>query len=80
MLRPWTTVVAVFNIGAAGAFSLLVLLVLDVHDGSELAFGVTLTVALLTGALASSIAPILVRRHGRPPGPPRQRRHSGRLR
>ena len=67
MLRPWTTAVAVFNIGAAGAFSLLVLLVLDVHDGSELAFGVTLTVAALTGALGSSIAPTLVRRFGRPP-------------
>jgi len=66
MLRPWTTAVAVFNIGAAGAFSLLVLLILDVHSGSEMAFGLTLTVAAVTGALGSSFAPRLVLRYGRP--------------
>jgi MFS family permease len=67
MLRPWTTAIAVFNVGAAGGFSLLVVLVLDVHDGSELAFGLTLTVAAVAAALGSSVAPNLVRRYSRPP-------------
>ncbi|MEM9132738.1 MAG: MFS transporter [Actinomycetota bacterium] len=65
MLRPWTVAVAVFNVGAAGAFSLLVVLVLDVHNGSEIAFGVTLTVAAVAGAFASFCAPRLVHRYGR---------------
>lgn len=39
MLWPWRTPVAEFKVGAAAAFSLLVLLVLDVHGGSETAFG-----------------------------------------
>ena len=67
MLRPWTTAVAMFNIGAAAAFSLLVLLVLDTHGGSELGFGLTLTAAAIAGAIGSSIAPRLVDRYGRPP-------------
>lgn len=54
MLRPWTMAVAVFNVGAAGAFSLLVLLVIDVHDGSEVAFGLTLTTAAIAGVLAAT--------------------------
>ncbi|MEM7336991.1 MAG: MFS transporter [Actinomycetota bacterium] len=65
MLRPWTLAVAVFNIGAAAAFSLIVELVLDVHAGSEVAFGVTLAVAAVAGALGSSSAARLVQRYGR---------------
>lgn len=67
MLRPWTISVAVFNIGAATSFSLLVLLVIDVHNGSEAAFGITLTVAAVAGAIGSTVAPRLVERHGRAP-------------
>lgn len=67
MLGPWTAGVAVFNLGAAAGFSLLVLLVLDVHAGSEWVYAAALTGAALAGAIGSSLAPRLARRFGRPP-------------
>ncbi len=67
MLRPWTMAVAIFNVGASAAFSLLVVLVPDTHGGSELAFGLTLTVAAIAGVVGSATAPRLVDRYGRAP-------------
>ncbi len=66
MLRPWTAAVAIFNVGASAAFSLLVLLIIDEHDSSELGFGVALTAAAVGGVVGSSIAPRLAERRGRP--------------
>ncbi len=66
MLRPWTASVAVFNVGAAAAFSLLVVLVRRVYDGSALTYGVTLTLAAAAGAVGSSVAARLAARYGRP--------------
>ncbi len=67
MLRPWTLAVAVFNIGAAAGFSLLVLLVLDTLDSSEVVYAILLTGAAIAAAGASTVAPGLVGRFGRPP-------------
>jgi len=65
MLRPWTLAVAVFNLGAAAGFSLLVLLVFDTHDGTELSYAVVLTAAAVVAAAASTVAARLVEHHGR---------------
>lgn len=67
MLGPWTASVAMFNIGAAAGFSLLVLLILDTHQSSEFIYALTLTAAAVSAAAAASIAPRLVERYGRPP-------------
>lgn len=66
MLRPWTAGVAIFNVGAAAGFSLLVLLILDTHDGTEFGYAITLTVAAAAAAILSSVAPGLADRFGRP--------------
>jgi predicted MFS family arabinose efflux permease len=66
MLRPWTGAVAVFNIGAAAGFSLLVVLVKDTFEASNLSFAVVLTAAAVGAAISSSVAARLVDRFGRP--------------
>lgn len=67
MLRPWTGAVAVFNVGAAAAFSLLVVLVLDALDSGSAGYAIVLTAAAVGAALGSSVAARLVARVGRPP-------------
>jgi MFS family permease len=66
MLRPWTAGVAIFNVGAAAGFSLLVLLILDTHGGTEPIYAITLTVAAAAAAVFSAVAPGLANRFGRP--------------
>lgn len=53
-LRPLTMAIAVFHLGTAGAFSLLILLVIDVLDAPEIVFGIVLTAAA-AGATGSSL-------------------------
>lgn len=53
-LRPLTLAIAVFHLGTAGAFSLLILLVTDVLDAPDIIFGVVLSAAA-AGATASSL-------------------------
>lgn len=65
LLRPWTASVAVFNVGAASAFSLLVLLIQETHGGSETAFGLTVALAAVAGVIGSSFAARLAARFGR---------------
>ena len=55
-LRPLTAAIAVFHLGTAGAFSLLVLLVGDVLDAPSIIFGVVLAAAALGATLASVFA------------------------
>ena len=64
-LRPWTQGVTVFNVGVAGAFSLLVLLVVDVLLASELAFGFVLAAAALGATGGALLAPRLTERISR---------------
>jgi len=53
-LRPLTVAIAVFHLGTAGAFSLLILLVIDVLDAPEIVFGIVLSAAA-AGATGSSL-------------------------
>lgn len=55
-LRPLTAAVAVFHLGTAGAFSLLILLVTDVLDAPDIIFGVVLSAAAVGATLASLVA------------------------
>ncbi len=64
-LRPLTVGIAVFHLGTAGAFSLLVLLVTDVLDGSGFVFGVVLAAAAVGATGSSLLAPRLSDRVGR---------------
>lgn len=64
-LRPVTAAVAVFHLGTAGAFSLLVLLVTDVLGARDIVFGVALAAAALGATLASLIAARLTDRFAR---------------
>ena len=64
-LRPLTIGIAVFHLGTAGAFSLLILLVTDVLDAPAIVFGVVLAAAALGAALASLIAARLTDRFSR---------------
>ncbi len=64
-LRPWTAGIAVFNLGTAGAFSLLILLVTDVLNAPEIVFGVVLSAAALGATIASLMAPRLTDRFTR---------------
>ena len=66
MLRSWTAGVAIFNMGAAAGFSLLVLLIIETHQASEFAYALTLTSAAIGAALSSSLAPWLAEHFGRP--------------
>ncbi|MEL6981221.1 MAG: MFS transporter, partial [Actinomycetota bacterium] len=64
-LRPVTGAIAIFHLGTAGAFSLLILLVTDVLGGAELAFGIVLTAAAVGATAASTIAARLTERFSR---------------
>ncbi|MEM9565305.1 MAG: MFS transporter [Actinomycetota bacterium] len=64
-LRPLTAGIAVFHLGTAGAFSLLVLLVKDVLDGPDLAFGIALAAAAIGATGSSLLASRLTERLGR---------------
>lgn len=64
-LRPVTLAIAVFHLGTAGAFGLLVLLVKDVLGGSDLAFGLVLAASAAGATLASVGASRLTNRFSR---------------
>jgi len=64
-LRPVTAAIAVFNVGSAGAFSLLILLVTDVLDAPEIVFGIVLAAAAVGATVASLIAAWLTERFTR---------------
>jgi len=64
-LRPVTIAIAVFHLGTAGAFSLLVLLVTDVLDASDLTFGIVLSASAIGATLTSLIAARLTDRLSR---------------
>jgi MFS family permease len=64
-LRPWTQAVTIFNLGVAGAFSLLVLLVVDVLDASDLAFGFVLAAAAVGATGGALLGPRLTERLSR---------------
>ncbi len=66
-LRPWTQAVALFNVGVAGAFSILVLLVTDVLAGSEFAFGIVLSAAAAGATIAGLLSGWLTERFRRAP-------------
>ena len=61
-LRPLTLAVALFHLGTAGAFSLLVLLVTKTLGASELVFGVVLSASAVGATLASLVAAELTQR------------------
>lgn len=64
-LRPFTLALAVFHLGTAGAFSLLILLVTDVLQAPNIWFGIALAAAALGATLASLVAARLTDRHSR---------------
>ena len=64
-LRPLTQGVAIFNLGAAAGFSLLILLVTDVLGGAELAFTLVLVASAIGATSASLIAARLTDRFSR---------------
>lgn len=64
-LRPFTIAFAVFHLGTAGAFSLLILIVIDVLDAPEIVFGITLAAAAVGATLATLIAAKLTDRFSR---------------
>lgn len=64
-LRPLTLSMAVFHLGTAGAFSLLILLVTDVLSAPEIIFGVALSAAAIGATLASLVAARLTDRYTR---------------
>lgn len=64
-LRPLTLAVAVFHLGTAGAASLLVLVVKDVLDASDVLFGFVLASAAVGAALGSLVAARLSDRFSR---------------
>lgn len=64
-LRPLTAAIAVFHLGTAGAFSLLILLVTDVLDGPEILFGIVLLAAAAGATVASLVAARLTDRFTR---------------
>lgn len=55
-LRPLTIGVAIFHLGTAGAFGLLILLVTDVLGAPDIVFGVTLAAAAIGATIASLFA------------------------
>lgn len=55
-LRPLTLAMAVFHLGTAGAFSLLILLVKDVLDAPGIVFGIVLAGAAVGATIASLAA------------------------
>lgn len=55
-LRPLTLGIAVFHLGTAGTFSLLILLVTDVLGAPDIIFGIVLSAAAIGATLASLIA------------------------
>lgn len=64
-LRPLTIAIAVFHLGTAGAFSMVVLLVTDVLDAPDVVFGVVLSAAAVGATLASMLAARLTDRFTR---------------
>lgn len=64
-LRPVTLAIAVFHLGTAGAFGLLVLLVKEVLGGSDFSFGLVLAASAVGATLASLGASSLTNRFSR---------------
>ena len=64
-LRPLTLGIAVFHLGTAGAFSLLILLVTDVLEAPAIFFGFVLSAAAVGATVASLIAAQLADRFSR---------------
>ena len=64
-LRPVTAAIAVFHLGTAGAFSLLILLVSDVLGARSIIFGIVLAAAALGATAASLFAAPLAERLSR---------------
>lgn len=64
-LRPLTLGIAVFHLGTAGAFSLLVILVVDVLQTSAIVFGIVLSAAAIGATASSLVAARLVDRFSR---------------
>lgn len=64
-LRPLTIAVAVFHLGTAGAFSLLILVVTDVLDAREITFGIVLASSAVGATIATLVAARLVERFSR---------------
>jgi MFS family permease len=64
-LRPLTAAIAVFHLGTAGAFSLLILLVTDVLEAPEIIFGIVLAAAAIGATVASLISARLADRFPR---------------
>ena len=64
-LRPLTLGIAVFHLGTAGAFSLLVLLVTDVLGAPDIIYGAVLAAAALGATVASLVAARLTDRFPR---------------
>lgn len=65
LLRRLAIAGGFFNICLTGAYAVFVLLVLDVHGGSPLAFGILLSVGAVGGLLGSLLAGRAARRIGR---------------
>ncbi len=61
-LRPVTAAIAIFHLGTAGAFSLLILLVSDVLGARSIIFGIVLAAAALGATAASLLAARLAER------------------
>jgi len=55
-LRPLTLAIAVYHLGTAGAFGLLILLVTDVLDAPGVVFGIVLSAAAVGATIASLVA------------------------
>lgn len=64
-LWPLVAATAVFHLGTAGAFSMLILLTTDVLGGSDFAFGLVLAAAAAGATGASLVAARLAARFGR---------------
>lgn len=64
-LRPVTAAIAVFHLGTAGAFGLLILLVTDTLGSTEFAYGLVLMAAAVGATLGTMIAARLTDRYSR---------------
>lgn len=64
-MRPLTAAIAVFHLGTAGAFSLLVLLVQDVLAARDIVFGIVLAAAAIGATVSSLVAARLTDRFTR---------------
>ncbi|MEE9416452.1 MAG: MFS transporter, partial [Acidimicrobiales bacterium] len=64
-LRPLTLGIAVFHLGTAGAFSLLILVVTDVLEAPRIVFGIVLAAAAVGATIATLVAARLTDRFSR---------------